>query len=289
VVIFLAIIFIIGGAIVWASDYSGQKQAAAAAARIQQGINRLKSLADAGQMINNRVPGAYLFTLRDCSENCFYELGAVTAEGQAIALEKVFLGDVYIQSLRPASGVFSITLPAGESGLSSTAASLLVIGSPLSRRGFIASFDAAGQWQPADFKSFRQKLPEAYLPRLLAGNLAKIEIASTTSSGAPRSVGIYWQKDGSFSQLSVKLSQVGSKDQSALRSEVRSFDSQLATLCFDLPDSSPAVAYLATLEPQGTAGEGAGNISLRVFKEYDCQGDNLPEGVNKVEILEKEK
>lgn len=289
IVIVLAVVFIIGGAIVWMIDYSGQKQAAATVDRIQQGIDRLKSLASNGQMINNRVPGFYTLTLKDCSKNCFYELGAVTAEGQEIALEKVFLGNTYIRSLRPAAGMFRLVLPAGEAGLASSSASLIEIGNPLSRRSFIISLDTAGQWQPADFKSFQQKLPEVYLPRLLSGSIANIEIATTTNFGVPKSVGIYWQKDGSFSQLSVKLSQVGLKAQKTLRSEIRSFDSRLATLCLDLPGSGPAAAYLVTLEPQGTAKEGAKNVSLRVFEEYNCQGDNLPEGVSKVEISESKK
>lgn len=283
IIIFLLIIFIIGTAVAAAFDYNGRQQAAAAADQVQRGINRLKDLATERQLVNDRVPRAYIFRLRDCRQDCFYELGVLTAEGQTIALEKVFLGSVAIQSLSPQAGVLELILAAGESSPAAIGPYLAEIGTAFSRRRFLAAFTFGGQWQRADFTSFGQTLPEAYLPQLTAGGTADIEIVSTTEAGSPRSLGLYWQKNGSFSQLSVKLIQVGGSEEKVLRSEIRNFDSSLATLCFDLPDGQPQ-SYRVVLEPQGTAGETAENISLRVFKEADCRGDNLPQAIGQVEI-----
>jgi len=283
IVIFLLIIFIIVGAAAWIINYSEGKKAAAAADKIQQGIIRLHVLAVNRQMVNNRVPQSYYLTLSDCRGNCFYEIGAVTAEGEQMIIEKVFLGDIYIRSLRPEPGIFRLSLLSGEAYQTSSEARLLEIGSTLIQKSFIASFGINDYWQPVDFKSFAQKLPEAFLSGLSTGNIANIEVASKTDSGLPKSIGIYWRKEGGFPQLSVKLKQLGSPEEKVLRSEIRDFDSQLATICFDLPSGATS-DYLVTLEPLGRAEERAKNISLRVFSEYNCEGDNLPTGIEKIEV-----
>ncbi len=288
VISFLAVILIIIGAVIWTINYSEGKKAMAAADKIQQGIIRLNVLAVNRQMVNDRVPASYSLALRDCRKNCFYELGVLTAEGQEIVLEKVFLGSVSVKSLRPTPGIFKIALlPDGEADGNSGVSNLIEISVAGGRSSFIASFDLADSWQVTDFKSFQNKLPEAYWSRLDAGDKARVEIVSTTVSGLPRSVGIYWRKGGYFSQLSVQFSQIAAVSRKDSRSEVRNFDSRLAALCFDLADNETA-SYLVTIEPRGTAAEYVRDISVRVFKEHNCRGDNLPEGVAAAELVKKD-
>lgn len=279
-----AVIFIYG--IVWLIGYVGKTQAAAAADKVQQGISRLQSFASAGQMINNRVPASYSMILKDCSRDCAYEISATTAEGREVIIEKGYLGNVYLRNLRPETGALRLTRRAEETSSTAGDYSLLEIGSLLSGRAYLATFDVSNARQPADFTFFDNKLPEAYLPSLSAGRIAEIEIASATASGIPKSVGIYWKKNGSSIRLSVNLDKTVIAEKKAVRSEVRSFDSQLASLCFDLTGDAGAT-YLATLTAQGTAGEAARDISLLVFKEFDCRGDNLPEGISRVNLIDK--
>jgi len=281
VIVLLAIFFGAIASVIFFS-YLGQRQATAAADQIQQGINRLQDMASWQQRVNDRVPRAYVFDLDDCRQDCFYRLSVLTAEGEEIVLEKVFLGNVSVYSLRPKAGSLKISLSAdGDSSADSP--NLVRLNTPFGRRDFLASFNISGKWQRTNFDAFDGQLPEAYLPRLEAGSSATIKINSSTDSGRPQSIGIYWQKEGSFSQLSVKLFQEDLAEERILHSEVRNFDSYLATLCLDLPSDGQS-PYRVLLESQGAAGESAKDISLRVFKEYDCRGDNLSQAIGQVEI-----